>query len=366
MRLGSLPLLLDFALFGFALLLRSRAQLGLVLLVSDFSHAGLSFLSRNSAWLGLASLASGMARVEASSPVLDFTQPEPFLLSHSFAPPDLAVLASDFLQLELPLSLRSSSQLDLSASALDLLHPGLLLPTRNHGRLGPAPLVVGVTCSGSSLAVSDLACLEPTAPIQSPARLGPAVLMPDFLKSGFPPSVHTSSRSGSLPPVCGLSRFEVLLPALDLAHLGAVLLTHDFACVDVSVLPSGMHRTGVSLLVPDSAHVGPAMLLRSLSCLGPALSALDSLHLELLLPTQGSTRMGFLLSAFGDLKFPSGFASQNLAVCGRVRFGFSPLILDWVTSGPALLPKSLACLEFFVLVLDFLQIGFSVLLHSSA
>ena len=167
-------------------------------------------------------------------------------------------------------------------------------------------------------------------------------------------------------PLVGLARSDTSLSALDFAHLGVLTMMQNSACSGLAVPVSGMHRTDFSLLVLDFAHPELPLLMRSSACSGSLLPALDLLHLELTLPTRGFTRTGLILPAFGDLKFPNGYGSETLPVLGRVRFGSSLFVLDWVTFGLALSAKSSSCLDSTALALDFLRPGPSLLLQTFA
>lgn len=107
------------------------------------------------------------------------------------------------------------------------------------------------------------------------------------------------------------------------------------------------------------------MSVQSTAKLGPALPALDLLHLGPSPLVRGFVRMGFMLSVFGDIRFPNGFANENLSILSRVRFGFSLFVSDWTTSGSSLSARSFVCCGLAVLVLDFLHLGFLPLMRSS-
>ena len=63
----------------------------------------------------------------------------------------------------------------------------------------------------------------------SSARLGPFLLVPDFLHSGSPLFVRSSIQFGLTVLVMGGSKLDVLTLASDFAHLGVALLLRSMA-----------------------------------------------------------------------------------------------------------------------------------------
>lgn len=129
-------LVLDFAQLDASVPLRSYVQLGVSLSALDFLHSGFLSLLRCSACSGLLVPFPGLARIGSV----------------------FSLLVLDFVQFDLPTSLRFLSQLELSLVVPDLSHLGMPSFLRSPTHMGPAPPLSGMACSGSSLFATDCIC----------------------------------------------------------------------------------------------------------------------------------------------------------------------------------------------------------------
>ena len=105
---------------------------------------------------------------------------------------------------------------------------------------------------------------------------------------------------------------------------------------------------GFFLLLLDSASVGLLSSVRGYSIPGSALPVLDP-------------------AAFGSSPFARGkLEVQTFQVVNEVNFGPSLSVKRWVSAGPVLPIVGLARFDNFLLALDFLHLGFLLLLQGSS
>ena len=210
----------------------------------------------------------GASRSEASPAALDFLHPDVVLASHGVCRPERHLLVIDFAQMESLLLLRSAAC------------------------LGAFLLVSGAThFSAHFVSVVDYALLDLLTLLRGTACLDLVMPVLDMSHPEMLPLLKTPFRPESASPLFGLSCFELLLFALDLAslglfpplqgcsHLGMAPTVLDHAstgsfmplrghvCPESPVLLSGPCRLGLvsSLPVPDNNYFGLSLLLRTLN-----------------------------------------------------------------------------------------------------
>ena len=194
---------------GFSLFPRSSACLGSFLPACQFARTGSSALPRTSACSGSAALASGVGR----SGVLLFA-------------PDKAVLGS-------PLSLRSPGRLGLVSSVSRFSDSGFPVPLHALARVGPAAFTSGLARAGPASPLPVTEATKPDLPLslRSSSQLGfsssalcfshadPSLFLQQPARVGFTVFVFGLSWAG---PVFALS-------AVDSAHLGSFLFPRSAA-----------------------------------------------------------------------------------------------------------------------------------------
>ncbi|CAE7702468.1 unnamed protein product [Symbiodinium necroappetens] len=270
------------------------------------------------------------------------------------------------LALESFLLIRSTCRVGLAAFPLDFLHLGPSALLRSSSRLSFSMPVLGGGRPGSPLAAPDSGCLGPLLPMRSLAYLGLLAPVPDSLHLDSTPPLHHFGRISLLLPVAGMLCSEPLAFVLDLAHSAASSALRSFGWPGSFLLVMGKLQLGLSLPLLDFAQAESITLARSAARMAPLPSALDFLHIELTLPMQGFTRTGFLSSASGDIKFPSGFLHENLSVLSRSRFEPFLPVPDWAKFGSVSPLHSSACLGILLSALDFLHMDFLTLPQSPA
>ncbi|CAJ1411048.1 unnamed protein product [Effrenium voratum] len=126
-------------------------------------------------------------------------------------------------------------------------------------------------------------------------------------------------------PARSFARLDLLVPAIDSAHLAPSLPLHS--CL----------RADASLVVVDFTHLGSASLLRSFARLGAPTAALGAAAPESFLPLQGPGCLGLTLAAKGLLRCgaPSPFP-------GAACVDLSPMALDFGHSDASFFLQSFA------------------------
>eukprot|EP00913_Durusdinium_trenchii_P009304 g8743.t1 len=435
LRLGFTVLMSDATSFGLAPLLRSFAQLGPAILVFDFTSFELPMLLR-----GLMLLVLGLTRAGFvfSPSVVDTANLGSAPLPRSFSHPGLAALILGFEHLESSVSLRCFACLEFSCSVLGLLRMGLPLLVLDSAPPGFSSSVQSSTCSESLPFILGFGQVEPLMPLRSHAcldlpvfllglsRIGLVFMLPVFEKVSFGSNLplrsfawsgsatlvvgfsHSNSSSslrgfacagpaisvlgssclssspfvldfvtvGFLTPTRSVSRMDLAMFALQVAHVGLPLFLRGYVWLGSQLLVMGMSRVGsifvlpvmegtklgfatflhsfarlshvgLVILVLDGCTLGLALSLHSFFRSGSAAFVVDCAHLDSSLFLRSLAQIGSALLA---LKLASaGFPPllRNLArvafmllACGLARMGFVLLALDHILSGSVLPVKS--------------------------
>ena len=244
----------------------------------DSLHLGLTMLLRSKAQSGLVFLASGMTCIDLSLFVLDVANLGPLLFLRSPARPDSFSSLLDLAISGLPALAQNSAQFEFVSSAcglvcFDLLSPvpdfaelGLPVTPHSLARLGPVPAACGRTQLDLLLLVPDLVHPGSLTLSQASARLAPSMPALDFVQLDLPSSLRNPFCLGSLVPLPGLScpgfcfvlpvtsstllgspppaqsctRLAFALSALDFAHVDLLLLAHSSGRLELPMLACGI------------------------------------------------------------------------------------------------------------------------------
>ena len=469
---------LDHSQPGSPILPQSSSQLGSATLVLDAATAGPFSLPKSHSKLGLTMSISGLVRLGfvSSPPAIDDAHLDFFLLPKSLAHVDLVVLTSDLLRLEPPILVRSLARFGLapfaldslrlepasllqsfartglpvsmvgisrcgslsslpaidvttpgfppsthsstclspSLLALDLLHPGLLVPPRSPACLGFMVFVTGLSCLGSasSLSAMETSTLGPALSLRSFARMDSAALASDLLRLGLALSPRSPGRSDLSLLLMGLTRLAFTLSVLDSTHPGSCLFIRSFARLTSALSALDLLRIELPTSLRSFARSGPTVSTYGLGRVGSVSSppVMTATHLELSsflhspghsessssvmdlqqldppLSCQAFAQLGPIvllsgLSCAGLIFSPSIIDATNLGLALPARsfshLDLAPLVPDLTHidpsfplrssshPGPLLLTSSMACLGFTSLVLDGTQMGSPSLLRST-
>ena len=228
---------------------------------------------------------------------------------------------------------------------LDSLKLGSSLLLRSHCRMDAFTSPLGVSRPDPPLPVLDFLHLGLLLPARSLVQ--PDVNLPvlDFLHPGSFLLLRDHFRLGASLPATAVSRFGLLAPVPDPIELGSAPSAHS---------PSHSEAT-----VPVLGHTRPGflLLLRSFSCPGFVLSALDFLHLGLLLLLRDVGQLGPSPSVSSRATCDSLSLALDFLQSGLVLLLRSYLwpevslpVPDFAHLGPPLPPRSFCCLEFMALV----------------
>ena len=212
-------------------------------------------------------------------------------------------------------------------------------------------------------------CVNSGSPLllQSSARIGPTLFVPDFLRPGSVLLSRSSTRSGSSSAAFGAAWLEASTLVLavgqsesasssrSLAQPELVFSALDF--LNLGSLPSARSLTkpGVTPSAPDLLNLDSSVLLRcatrlestlfvfSRAVVGSSTSALDLLHLGLSVPSRSLSHLGPMLLAFSGARLDALLPVLEEILSGSVallrsfaRPGSSPLALDTAQAGPSL------------------------------
>ena len=309
---------LDAVVMGSPLLLRSLLYVGLGLSMVDIVLLGLPMALRAFSRAEVILFASGCQRMELSLSACDLCPVGLLLLIQNFAwlgfrtsaqthtRPDPLPSTMDHSHIP-SLSLRGCSQVGsvtpacgfgrpgFLPSAPDSLHLGAAVPLQSAARVGLSTSVLSTASLEATSSTRRLFCLEL---MLSPA--GQFVQADGVWNVGESLPVTSAARPGSGIPASCRAHFDSLSSALDSITLGPPLLLHSLCRCASSLLAVGFSRLDVLTSLSDCTAVGPSVSLRQLACTGFAFLALGA------------------------------------------RLGSPPSVLDFSTSGSALLLQQLA------------------------
>ena len=288
-RPGLALLVLDLLHSEFLMFPHSFAKPEPTLFASGLGWMGFPVPVMDFALLGPAVLLRSFARSGLAVPILDTLQPGSLLPSQHHGRPDfllspfgcscmdLSTSAPDLTQLNSGPLLQSFARLGLALLTLDLLHLGLLPFMRSPGYLGLTPSASQRLRFEPSPSVSDFTHPGFSLSLQSFMRGGFAISAWGMCRAGLPPPLLDSAHSGLAALLRSFSRTGSAAPAPDFLQLGLPLLLQSFACMgSAASAPDPLHLgpfpsihspawLDASSLVPDHQHVGSSMLLRSLA-----------------------------------------------------------------------------------------------------
>lgn len=296
---------------------------------------------KNLSRLDATTFSSGAQCMRPIPVALDLFHSSPLLFLKRYSCPDVVLSVSsspcsnassatlDFFLLKVSLSMRCPSQSRPTPLTVDYIPVGSSLLLRPLVHLDTILLVLGVTCFGVSLPVSDNSHANVASSLKSLIRLGSPLTITDSLQLGFaivPKSTalldsalavldavstnftfssKTVPRAENLPPVLGLLCSNPLMFVLSTVHSdsaisprgfscpGPVVLAFDFVhveiltaskgytCMSFCPLASGMSRLGSPSTVLDFTVMRSVLLFRSYTHPSALLSALDPLHSKL-------------------------------------------------------------------------------------
>lgn len=199
------------------------------------------------------------------------------------------LFTSDSTYIEALLALRSAAQSDMVLLILNPVHSGLFMLPRSLvcmssvlsvlDFVGTDPFLSSHLFAYSDfvLLVLDFTQLRALLFLHSLAHLGLSPLVPDPLHLSFLPPLRSSTHSRSSFSLFGTSCLDVSLPMLNLVQLNLLLTLRSFA------------RLKSSISALDSVHVGLLLFPHSHACLDFAMPTLDFVQSDLSLASRSLT-----------------------------------------------------------------------------
>ena len=138
-------------------------------------------------------------------------------------------LVPDFVQHGSLSLVKSFSCLGFATPMLDFAKFGFFLLFQSLSYMGSSILAFGITKLDLLPFVSDAGAFESPPPPHASSRPGPALFVLDCAHLGPSLSPKNPLCAGLLTFVCGLSRFDFSVLALDSVQLGLLTLPHDCA-----------------------------------------------------------------------------------------------------------------------------------------
>ena len=218
-RMESLMLVSDSVTLGLTIFLRSLSFLGASVMMTDLLHLGSSMPMRTFACLNSAFLLFGLYRVDSSVSMLDFALIASSHSLRSFARPDRALSVLNFLQLELlPLS-------SLPTLVLDFLRPGSGTSLRLFAHFGFIASLFGLSWLGFvfSLSTTEFSHLGLPSSCRSFVCLDRTASALDLLYLGMVLPFRTFAQLRSQIFASGLSRLASALSVLE--HVNSDLMS---------------------------------------------------------------------------------------------------------------------------------------------
>ena len=322
---------------GFVLLLHTFAKLGFSSLISDATNVGTFLTVHSFVHLDLAIPAFDIINHESLPSLQGFFRSDTPPSSCSLSRSGILMLFSDLARsgffflpqslacLDLRLSVHARMKMEFPLSTLDYAE----MPPENlqgMGRMESLLLVLGMSCSDSSLLVLDLLNLGLFALLQSLARLGHGVPVLKFSEPGASSLARTVMQLGLLLLVLGkfvqrdgvwnIGNFLLIfrtatlesmfsayseawlegqLFVLDLAFLDSLLPIRNPGCIDLVMSAAGLCCVGSLAFVLDMCLAGSFLPLRSHARHGTALPALALSRLGASTSTTDVGRVGSVL-----------------------------------------------------------------------
>ena len=235
-------------------------------------------------------------------------------------------------------------------------HFDLSISLRSCGRIEFLPLVLDSLRLGLSMLSQSMAPLGFTFSAMGLSRM--ELLLPALDSTVF----------GSSPPLRSFVCLGLLVSMCDAAHLGFPLLVRAVTCSDFTLSAWGVQAIGSLFFLPviDYSYPDSSALPHSVSCSDSFLFVLDSLHLGFFVLFQSSARIGLAMPAFDFLRpdpllLAHSFAHVGFAVliaglarCGSVS---SPLVIEKFHLDLLSLLQSIGKLGFSSLAFDPLHLG---------
>ena len=291
-----------------------------------------------------------------------------------------------------PLSTRSIQYLDFLVFINLAVSLGSSFSAHSPAHMGLLPSTLGVSLCGFNLPVLSCGSLGLLLPAQSSSHLESSLLAMDLVAPGSLPLIRSAAKPGSPLATVGSTAIRgCALLVFDVVHPGSLLPLHSFSCLEPSSFQLGAFIPGSSppprafaqLDVPfllnyaraglllsvialgqpstplpprSSASVGPTLIASGVTCLELLLSVLDVtspdmslfvgslVHSGMALPVSSeAVKLGLVLPlrAFvrlGPLTLAAGLACLEAPLA----------ILRSEYSGSILLLKALACLDFLI------------------
>ena len=420
---GPAPSILDAAFFDPTLPVRSLGHPASALPAFDLVHLGSCMSPHSSAHFGFSPFASGDTLLGSlfSPFVSGASHLEPLSSPRSFARPGPSPSAPDYATFGPTSPVQSPNQAESLSSALDLAHVDLATSTQSLLRSGSGILLLGCVRMGSLflLPVTDAQFVGPSPSLRSPARveallpvldhviLGStspvrslaclefSTLILDFTKFGSLSLVRSHARLDPLVPLLGMSRagpvssplvtdsasldslpslqaFACLsfpAPTSSFAGIGSLLFVRQPACLEPFVLMPSSARIGFLVLILGLGLLGFPLSMHSLMRLGPVLLVFDHDTTESFLSLRQGAQLGsaasivgmaragliFLLPVAGCSPLGPSSLLRSLAQPGLVL-----LVVDHVTVGMPLPPRSFACPGLAALLIDLSRLNVSL------
>eukprot|EP00435_Cladocopium_sp_Y103_P032465 s3069_g8.t1 len=265
---------------------------------------------------------------------------------------NLPVLSCGSLGLLLPV--QSSSHLESSLLAMDLVAPGSLTLLRSAAKPGSplatvgsravrgcALLVFDVVHPGSLLPLHGFACMEPSSFQLGAFFPGSSPPPRAFVQLDVPFVLLNYARTGLLLSVLALGQPSTPLPPRSFASVGPTLIASGMTCLelllsvldvtspDVSVFVRSLVQTGMALpvssqvikpgpvlLLRASVRLGPSILAVGLACIEPPLAIPRSEHCGSILLLKALARLDFLTPFLDVAKLDPFVSSQQLSCLG--------------------------------------------------
>ena len=321
------------------LFLRGCCRLALNLFVLGVAHIDLPLPLRGITCIGPVLLASEIvqpasllslqsnSRADHQLSLLSCAMLGPFLLVQSAARSGLVVPMSDFISIELFVSVQCSSQLN---EAFVGGSGGRGLPVLDIANLDSLLLLRSPACFDFFLSIGGRAAAESLLFADGEKLVGSFTFARSTIRAGF------------------------LLLALGVSRLGFVLLVVDSVSPESSLSLHGASCLGLVLLAISCIDLESLPFLRGASHLGFALSAMDAMSLESTLPARSFTQIGLMLSV---MAIEMGAA---LSVGTEAIFGFFMSLQGVAQLGPALPLLNLAQCGSSLLPRSIVRSGFSL------
>eukprot|EP00435_Cladocopium_sp_Y103_P017968 s3069_g4.t1 len=270
MSLGLLLSASGFGGFGFPPFLRSFGQTGFTTLVLEGTNLESCISMRSAACLGTPMLASGVA----GSGNLD------------------SLLVIDDAQTDLPLLVRSSSQLGSPLSVSACAQAGLSLPMRSSGKLG-APLFSSTASIGLLLPCLEHVHANSSSLLQRIGHFDSLLLLGSFECPGLFLLLHAFQSFGSL--LLAMSLSGKAFPILDVVTLGTSVSLKDLSRLSFFSPVFDHSKPGVSTLLQQFAHIDASMLSIYLMRLDCGVLLVDLIRLEVLTSLRRPSHLELLL-----------------------------------------------------------------------